>query len=469
MKKKRNKHKQLNNEKVMRAQHKAEFMRKFKHYFVLISDEQTYKMIPNGVLDNIYERRASAVRVIAAEGQAVPSHIVKNCKKLLSEWLKNIRFSLIETSTQEEITVDDYFTVLVTIIRFLRVVRDDDFHTVAEIKRRSRKEEYMEGAYQVAMQNLSDVINLITGFNNNLGHRIYWATFEVLTFMNGKEGTFQIVKLHSYVPEKFQANIDGVYRPASRVAWGVSIPNPYLRKVDIAAKDLGGVFTKSNKTFEVYIQAHALQRLSERLDNIHTGVLHNFLIESLIHPVVHRDAYKNIFIEYRLDYKKVGYLLITFSDAKIIVKTFLFLTNAQTPEGDKLLANTGLSIEDTRYLSINKLSAFMASDIAENEKVKQIFIDAGCGNLFDTPKDMVVDPEKLKTRSIAALIADYIGLNADDFDFEEETDTDLEPADDENNQNSEPSERSDSNLITTEEKDTQSMHITKLSDTEIDS
>ncbi len=442
MKKKRNKHTQLNNEKVMRAQHKAEFMRKFKHYFILISDEQAYKMIPNIILDKIFEHRAPSIRVLAAEGQVIPSHIVKNCKKLLSEKMKTFSFPLELTHTKEEITAEDYFTVAVTIFRFLNILVDDNFHNAAEIKRRARKEEYMGETHHTAVNHLAGVMDIITGLNSNLSHRMYWATLEVLYTMNGKIGTYQVVKLFSYVPEKIQANIDGVFRPVTRVAWGYNIPEPELNKINIDVKDLGGVFTKSNKSFEVYIQAHALQRLSERLDNIHTGVLHSSLIESLLHPVVHRDVYKNIFIEYRLYHKKVGYLPITFFESKIIIKTFLFLTNARTPEGDKLLANTGLSIEDTKYLSINKLSAFMASDIEQNERLKQIFIDAGCGDLFDTPKDMAVDPEKLKTRSIAALIADYIGLNADDFDFEEETDSDLEPTDDEKNPESESSEPS---------------------------
>ena len=414
----------------MRAQHKAEFMRKFKHYFVLISDEQTYKMIPSIILDKIYEFRAPSIRVVAAEGQVVPFHIVKNCRKLLSERMKTFRFPLELTCTKEEISAEDYFSVAITVFRFVNAIIDSNFHNAAEIKRRARKEEFMGETHQKAMNHLARVLNIITGLNSNLGNRLYWSTLDVLYTLNGKEGTFQVVNIYSYVPEKIQANIDGVVRPVSRVAWGINIPDPELKKVNIDLKDLGGVFTKSNKSFEVYIQSHALQRLSERLDNIHTGILHNNLIESLAHPVVHRNTYGNIFIEYRLNFKKVGYLPIVFFDSKIIVKTFLFLTNSQTPEGDKLLANTGLSIDDTKYLSINKLSALMASDISENEKVKQIFIDAGCGDLFDTDQGLLVDPEKLKTRSIAALIADYLGLNAENIDFEEEIEAEQEVIDD---------------------------------------
>jgi hypothetical protein len=52
-----------------------------------------------------------------------------------------------------------------------------------------------------------------------------------------------------------------------------------------------------------------------------------------------------------------------------------------------LKENTGLNKVDIKYLNIDKLRTFINSDIVKNERIKNIFIDAGCGGLFDLKFD----------------------------------------------------------------------------------
>ncbi|MEI6854114.1 MAG: hypothetical protein WCL06_14805, partial [Bacteroidota bacterium] len=64
-----------------------------------------------------------------------------------------------------------------------------------------------------------------------------------------------------------------------------------------------------------------------------------------------------------------------------------------------------------KYLQIDKLSTFLASDIQTNQKVKNIFVEAGCGSLFELDQGLlnkhIVDQVKPK----ADLILEYLGLN----------------------------------------------------------
>jgi hypothetical protein len=45
--------------------------------------------------------------------------------------------------------------------------------------------------------------------------------------------------------------------------------------------------------------------------------------------------------------------------------------------------------EDKMYLTIDKFSSFIHSDIQSNDIVKDIFIKAGCASLFEVDKNLV--------------------------------------------------------------------------------
>ncbi len=58
------------------------------------------------------------------------------------------------------------------------------------------------------------------------------------------------------------------------------------------------------------------------------------------------------------------------------------MTNSGTPEDQKLEDISRLKKIDKQYLAIDKLSTFQVSDIADNNELKELFEEAGCGLLF---------------------------------------------------------------------------------------
>ena len=61
-------------------------------------------------------------------------------------------------------------------------------------------------------------------------------------------------------------------------------------------------------------------------------------------------------IDFNMYEYKVGYLLITLHEDKLVIRSFLFLTNDGTLEGRKLRQLTRLEKYDKKYLGIDKLS-----------------------------------------------------------------------------------------------------------------
>lgn len=143
-----------------------------------------------------------------------------------------------------------------------------------------------------------------------------------------------------------------------------------------------GFGDKYTEKVPVYLQQHASLRLLERLGMANGLTL--YLLEGLI-----RDKDSNLRVEqkrllpFRIMGKKLGYLVTDRLDDKLVIITFLFLTNDGTPEGKKLAELTLLEKLDKQFLGIDTLSGFRSLNIAEDQMLSQLFIEAGCGDLLD--------------------------------------------------------------------------------------
>ena len=94
-------------------------------------------------------------------------------------------------------------------------------------------------------------------------------------------------------------------------------------------------------------------------------------------------------------------------DDKLVILSFLFLTNDGTPEGKKLRAITGLAKRDKKYLEIDKLSTFTAYRIHEDKELSELFRQAGCGSLLEAEALQAIAAEYMPERS-KAIIHKYL-------------------------------------------------------------
>jgi len=195
-------------------------------------------------------------------------------------------------------------------------------------------------------------------------------------------------------------------RPAFRVSWYFIID----RFVEVTIKS--SLWNRDTPFVDlrlaIYIQSHALQRLWERIDVYpHSEVQVNMII-SLVNPVIIRTGKNTGLIEYRINEHKYGYLVCEYIDGDILIKTFLFLTNNGTPEGQKLNELTGLKKEDKKYLAIDRISSFIASNIEQNELLKKLFMECGCESLVHAAEHLQFEKEKFSKLEVSTLIAEYI-------------------------------------------------------------
>ncbi|MPQ47245.1 hypothetical protein GCQ56_09505 [Marinifilum sp. N1E240] len=172
------------------------------------------------------------------------------------------------------------------------------------------------------------------------------------------------------------------------------------------ASDLKEVYSGNKKMLDIYIQSHALERLRERLDLLDEEAINYAIYENFdaLQFTILSNGY--ILITIKLFQCKVGYFIANIIKDDFVIRTFLFITHATTPEGDKLKEICGLGRNDVPYWKIDRLSTFMNVDAEQYPKLSAMFEEAGCGDLFKLHNEEF-SVEAMQTANLDGL-RDYI-------------------------------------------------------------
>jgi hypothetical protein len=95
------------------------------------------------------------------------------------------------------------------------------------------------------------------------------------------------------------------------------------------------------------------------------------------------------------------------------VRTFLFLTMAQTPEGRMLEKKLKLTRDEVAYLRLHELSRFLRTDLKDDEQMRALLGECGCGHLFEMAEDDdALYPTGGTVTPFAEELKQYVGLAA---------------------------------------------------------
>jgi len=166
-----------------------------------------------------------------------------------------------------------------------------------------------------------------------------------------------------------------VYRPEIYFKDGINIvTNVYVDEKDHRKKVHGnealgkkalGKDTDDGMKFSLYLQAHALRRLEERVDTLPKRLLPTRII--LLSEKAKLIFYKGTYLlRYNIYNIALGYFICEFIDDIVVAKTFLFISQGGTPEGDALSQKLSIERGGKQYLNLTKLSHFTGSDIRDD-------------------------------------------------------------------------------------------------------
>lgn len=217
-------------------------------------------------------------------------------------------------------------------------------------------------------------------------------------------------KLYETPAEQGIANLDGKARPVLRS--GEPRSTGAIEWATWNSSTLG--IAGEVKFYPVFIQNHALEKLYGRSSRLGVAILeeaavHAYLCRSLQKPVFASQAKMapdHWLVEYRFNGQKLGYLVATLCEAKIVIKTFLFLTMNGTPEGDALYRRLKLSRRDKEYFGLDSLQAFVDSDLGKDPELQRIFRECGCQQLFECGDRDLLDGPRF---AFAADLKSFLG------------------------------------------------------------
>lgn len=394
-------------QKLAKAHHKNEFFRKLKHIINSICGEDVYSQIPPFVLGNLYNARTHSLKIVVADGNNVPDEIVNEAKWVLSAYTKKEKIAIIPNGF--EITLDEFYTIALTIRYLYNNV--DSVNLPYAVRLRTGLQDFVTNIENTYLQADIQLYEILCAFGLgfcDVGNSLYWFNHEIKCTPDFV-GLQNILNIFSHETESTRVEINEHPRPIKRVGWAFAFTGldwitlkPSVFKIKSPFPDI---------PINVYIQSHALQRLSERIDCFQTGVVQYYMFLSLRDTKVFYDLHHNILVEFRISNTKAGYFRVDMVEGMIVIRTFLFVTNSGTPEGQKLEQNTGLQKLDKKYLAIDKLSTFMTSDIGNNQEVRNIFVAAGCKCLIDLYEEMNPLVTKRSKQFDVNLMLKYLAYN----------------------------------------------------------
>jgi hypothetical protein len=392
------------------AHQKNLYLKKIKSMMGIIGSEAAYDLLEDVTIEAIYHIRLRPVKLKSSvyDGRSIPKRELDILNSTLNSLLKD---TIIELDKQKNtVTLYDFYTYIETIYLLWRNAISLEFKNAQLFKDSlpifyNNYTELRESVRKL----VEEKVNSIAWLFSDIMRQVLWMEREKdkpqqIQFDNS--AYYNNYYIHIQKPETLSIEIDGKKRSIYRV--GVSFPFEGITWLTITPDELGINGIMNQFPLKIYIQQHVIERYNERLGldfkYFEYFSINTALAEKEIYP---SDDGSYLFAVKHMSIK-VGYLKADIIGDMLLIRTFLFITNNGTPEGKKLSNLIGVQKEDKKYLGIDKLSTFINSDIGENEKLKEIFCNAGCDGLFELKKHLAKNQDQVI--HCANYISQFLGL-----------------------------------------------------------
>lgn len=199
----------------------------------------------------------------------------------------------------------------------------------------------------------------------------------------GVYGLYHTLSICSVESRVSKVEINGIKRIVYQI--GSQSVNDEPEWAGISVAKLSNLYKGDKEELPICIQNHALVRYLSRISPFDESLGQCYIAISIRNkePLIYR---RNVlFPIYYTDFK-LGYLIAKPVGDRLVVSTFLFVTQHGTPEGDQLEKLSGLSKEEINYWNIAKLEVFASGAMNPEQGIFTLFKECGLDYLFDTVK-----------------------------------------------------------------------------------
>lgn len=364
-----------------------EFNAALKRVLIALNiDPAIIRQLPDDLKKKFLQWRTRSVRLVVSDGIKPSRRVLDHMRLTLSRWLAEAKAPVLPG--YGEVTLDDYCTAGLTLF----------FHFYGEKNLRKEEIRIRQILFPLIDPFIHDsnpplkIFDLLLQALGSMHSRINQSFFYLnhLPSSWGSGPTYRISSsaiLYQQKAEIRNVISDGNARPAYRVGW--PIVKRGMNWLKLSARNLGIDSSFADLRMDVYAQSHVFIRLRERLNTLYPHESHLMLFVSFLVMEKPPAAYKNsILIPAVHADVRIGYFPVEIVDGMILVKTFLFITNSGTPEGDRLDKELHTGKLEKEFLNVDKLSTFVNTDLPKDPKIREIFEKVGLGALC------TLDPKK---------------------------------------------------------------------------
>ena len=384
------------------------FYKKAEQILKAINAQEIMSDLSVRELEQMYRSRFQTHKVVSGSSFDFGPTFYRAIQRTVNSFMKERFFNF--QGSEQKFPYQDYFTIVITLKHWARTLPDNS----------PKKKTYLQALkplldfcaslsnpeiqFELFLRILSiqiteDPEKLVTYFVND--HERLELPYPYIRFRVG---------IYMVRPDVKTVKFEGHNRSVYSYISTLNIAHiPRLRAGDISPKSLIG-----NMELTVYYQKHMMERLKERIDCFSTHLLKIEIDESLRHPQLIPIGEMRALLTFTFYGYKLGYFVVEVIAGIAVLRTFLFLTNDGTPEGDRLKKELGLNKLDKTYTQLDRLSTFLHSDIREDEQLQQLLKKSGCDGLLHIAPKIIEASTKSDSHIDAAHIKKYLSLETPD-------------------------------------------------------
>ncbi len=328
---------------------------------------------------DLIERRRSP-RPYIAEDPGIPKECVQYFREVLDTYLATESFPLGETGYS--ITAREYFSSGLVLVASAMNMETTGHPLAAQWSRALSQllEFHEKSSSEGPLYHLLLVLRVSSWVFNEVEHGWYVPKMEIETPRDRIAVPIFCFHFRFFPPEHRRFILDGKPRTCFRVhAYSEDFltVSPCLLSTSL----LPGQENRPARELAVYIQKHAMHRIEERMAPYPMHIRDHVVSKSIHEPVVRPLGADTCLIELRDVEHRVGYLVGEVVDDAVVLRTFLFITQSGTPEGDRFNEALRIGNYEKRWFELDRLSGFAHSDLCEDPRFQALMEQCGLTDL----------------------------------------------------------------------------------------
>ncbi|MDR1601738.1 MAG: hypothetical protein LBS42_04835 [Tannerella sp.] len=418
-------------QKLQAAQHKKLYMERLRKFCTEIGNgEPLFDLLPLYIRDGVYENRGATLKIKVEKGAKITKRFVKILYSHVEKEMKRKMMEVTISGRIIRVNLVDYYQMILPLEGVLTSTGQFTGKEKFDAFCLDRADRYVKYHKEFAY-----IIHSACYAYCDLSKRaLYTFTFEMersSTVIDHKSYSgifYQIITLDLYPLDVRHVTINGDRRPVVQVGEVEHKHNiSGLQPTVVPLKRLHVKDPSGHTEIPVYVQQHAVDRTMQRACCVFPGSVPSLISNAFSEKrKIIREGSRYLVECYYYEIK-IGYFVGVLVDGIFVILTFLLITHSSTPEGRKLTELTGLQRSDITFLAIDDLKTLINSDIRYDDRIAQIFVDAGCESILDMSFQVSIGDfewlwdEAKQESELSKLIAEYIQLgNTDEEYFENE-------------------------------------------------